>query len=52
MDDCALDEGRWFKLARVMKLNKFGAVLAFCFDFFMVSPKQQRKFAVGLGVLG
>ena len=48
----ALKPLRWFKLARVMKLNKGGAVLAVIFDHFMLSPKVQRKFMVLFSIVG
>jgi len=48
----ALKPLRWFKLARVMKLNKSGDVLAIISDYLMLSPKRQRSITVLLSIFG
>ena len=48
----ALKPLRLFKLARMMKLNKGGAVVAVIFHHFMLSSKVQRKFMVLFSIVG
>ena len=48
----ALKPLRWFKLARVMKLNKSGNVLAVISDSLMLSPKSQRSISVLMSIFG
>ena len=43
---------RWFKLARIIKLNKAGTVLEFLFDYFSVAPGYTRMLSLSVSIFG
>ena len=43
---------RWFKLARVIKLNKAGAAVDFIVDYFSIAPSYHRLLSLCGGMFG
>ena len=43
---------RWFKLARVIKLNKAGAAVDFTVDYFSIAPSFHRLLSLCGGMFG
>lgn len=43
---------RWFKLARIIKLNKAGTVLEFLFDYFSIAPGYTRMLSLSVSIFG
>jgi hypothetical protein len=43
---------RWFKLARVIKINKASAAIDFIVDYFSISPSVHKTLTLCAGILG